>query len=83
MDVIVYLGGGAAALLALGALLRGIWALNRRLVVILDAVGELAPDGGESVRDVVTRTEAKVDQAAAQLKELECRFERHLSATTF
>lgn len=83
MNVLVYLGGGAAALLAIGALLRGIWALNRRLVSILDAVEELVPEQGESVLDVVTRTERKVNEAAAQLKELECRFERHLSTARF
>lgn len=81
MSVLVYLGGGAAALLAIGALLRAIWAWNRRLVVIVDAVAELAPNGGASMKDVVTRTEAKVDETARRLGALERRFEKHVSVS--
>lgn len=78
MDLLIWLGGAAAALLALGALARGLWRINRRIVVIVDAVQELAPNGGRSIKDTVTRTERKVDDATAKLCELERRFEEHL-----
>lgn len=79
MDVIMYAGGGAAALVAIGTLLRGAWNLNRRIVVIAGAVRELAPNGGKSIKDVVTRTEEKVDAHSAELSELRRRFDEHLA----
>lgn len=96
MDLIIYLGGGAAALIALGVLTRGLWRINRHVVVIVDAVKELAPNGGHSIKDTVTRTERKVDDAAQkveeaaqkvddtarELSELKRRFEEHLSGGT-
>jgi hypothetical protein len=78
MDVILYAGGGAAALVAVGTLLRGVWNLNRRIVLIAGAVKELAPNGGRSIKDVVTRTETKVDEHTTQLCELKKKFEAHL-----
>lgn len=78
MDVIMYAGGGAAALVAIGTLLRGAWNLNRRIVLIAGAVRELAPNGGKSIKDTVTRTEGKVDAHTAELCELRRRFEEHL-----
>jgi hypothetical protein len=80
MDLIIYLGGGSAALLAIGALARGVWRVNRRLVVIVNAVRELAPNGGHSIKDTVTRTERKVDDTARELCELKERFNEHLSS---
>jgi hypothetical protein len=41
MDLLIYLGGGAGALLALGTLIRGAWRINRRIVGIAAAVVEL------------------------------------------
>lgn len=86
MELLIYLGGGAAALLALGALARSMWRLNRRIVVIVNAVQELSPNGGRSMKDTVTRTEAKVDdtahkvdETARELGELKERFDEHLS----
>lgn len=79
MDVIMYAGGGAAALVAIGTLLRGAWNLNRRIVTIAGAVRELAPNGGKSIKDVVTRTEEKVDRHTVELCELKRQFEDHLS----
>lgn len=80
MDLLIWLGAGAAALLALGALARGLWRVNRRIVVIVDAVRELTPNGGHSIKDTVTRTEEKVDETARELCELKERFDNHLSA---
>ena len=79
MDLIIYLGGGAAALLAIGALARSVWRINRRIVTIVDAVKELSPNGGRSIKDTVTRTERKVDDTARELGELKQRFDEHLS----
>ncbi len=80
MDLLIWLGGGAAALLALGALARSVWRINRRIVVIVDAVKELTPNGGRSIKDTVTRTERKVDETAQEVCELKRRFEEHLDS---
>lgn len=79
MDLLIWLGGGAAALLALGALARSMWRINRRIMVIVNAVQELTPNGGRSMKDTVTRTEAKVDENTEKLCELERRFDEHLN----
>lgn len=79
MNLLIWLGSGAAALLALGALARGLWRINRRIVVIVDAVRELAPNGGRSIKDTVTRTEQKVDQTTQELCELKRRLDEHLT----
>lgn len=79
MNLIIYLGGGSAALLAIGTLTRGAWRINRRIVVIVDAVKELAPNGGRSIKDTVTRTEAKVDATAEELRQLKEQFDAHLA----
>ncbi len=80
VDLLIYLGGGSAALLAIGALARGVWRINRRIVVIVNAVRELAPNGGRSIKDTVTRTETKVDDTARELCELKRQFDEHLSS---
>jgi hypothetical protein len=86
MHLLEWLGIGAGSLLALGALVRALWRSNRRIVKIVDAVQELAPNGGRSMKDTVTRTERKVDETAVkvdatsrELCELRQRFEEHLS----
>lgn len=86
MDLLIYLGGGSAALLAIGAVARSAWRNTRRLVVIVDAVKELAPNGGRSIKDTVTRTERKVDETAGKvdataedLRQLREQFDAHLA----
>lgn len=79
MDLLIFLGAGAAALIAISALARGVWRINRRIVTIVDAVKELTPNGGRSIKDTVTRTERKVDETARELCELKERFDEHLS----
>lgn len=88
MDLLILVGGGAAALLAIGALARGVWRVNRRIVVIVDAVKELTPNGGRSIKDTVTRTEHKVDETAAKVEdtarelcELKRQFDEHLDGS--
>jgi hypothetical protein len=79
MDLLIWLGGGAAALLAMGALARSVWRINRRIVVIVDAVRELTPNGGRSIKDTVNRTERKVDETTRELCELKQRLDDHLA----
>lgn len=79
MDLLIWFGGGAAALLALGALAQAVWRINRRIVMIVDAVKELTPNGGRSIKDTVTRTERKVDENTEKLCDLERRFDEHLA----
>lgn len=81
MDLLILVGGGAAALLAIGALARGVWRINRRIVTIVDAVQELSPNGGRSIKDTVTRTERKVDATTAEVSELKRRLDEHLNGT--
>lgn len=86
MDLLIYLGGGAGALLALGALARAAWRINRHIVAIAAAVVELVPNGGGSIKDTVHRTEEKVDgtvqkvdNTAQELRTLTERFDAHLA----
>jgi hypothetical protein len=88
VNLLTILGASAAALLAIGTLARGLWRINRRIVVIVSAVQELAPNGGRSIKDTVTRTERKVDEAVAKVEEntqelceLKRRFEEHLNGS--
>lgn len=82
MDLLLYLGGGAGALLALGTLARGAWRINRRIVGIAAAVVELVPNGGGSIKDTVHRTEQKVDDTSRRVDELTERFDAHLAEQT-
>ncbi|WP_128381281.1 hypothetical protein [Streptomyces cavernae] len=89
MNLLIYLGGGAGAMLALGALARGAWRFNRLIVQIAAAVVELVPNGGGSIKDTVHRTEQKVDDTtqkvednARELRELAERFDAHLAEHT-
>lgn len=69
MDLLIKLGAAAAALLAIGAAAAGLWRISRRTIIIVDAVKELAPNGGRSIKDTVTRTERKVDETVAKVEE--------------
>ncbi|MFI0406570.1 hypothetical protein [Actinomadura sp. 3N508] len=60
-EVVIWVGGVAAAVAAIGFLLRGAWRTNRRFVRIADAVTELSPNSGHSIKDTVDRIETKVD----------------------
>lgn len=79
MHLLEWLGIAAGSLLAIGALTRALWRFNRRTVVIVEAVKELVPNGGSSMKDTVHRTEGKVDETARELSELKRRFEEHLA----
>jgi hypothetical protein len=65
-------GGGAAAIIAISSAIRALWRFNKRIVHIAEAVTELSPNSGHSIKDVVTR----MDQ---NLNVLTLRFNDHLS----
>jgi hypothetical protein len=79
MHLLEWLGIAAGSLLAIGALARALWRFNRRVVGIAEAVLELVPNGGRSIKDTVTRTERKVDENTQELCELKRRFDEHLA----
>lgn len=86
MHLLEWLGIAAGSLLATGTLARALWRINRRIVLIVDAVKELSPNGGRSIKDTVTRTERKLDETASKvdentqkLCELEHRLDEHLT----
>ncbi|MCM1964821.1 hypothetical protein [Streptomyces sp. G1] len=79
MDVLLYLGAAAGALLAVGAVARVAWGINRRVVTIVDLVQELSPDHGRSIKDQVTETARDVAEIKGALTDLCGRFDRHLS----
>src|SRR5690606_32504202 len=88
VNLLTILGASAAALLALGALARGPWRINRRIVVIVSAVQELAPKVSRSIRGAATRTARKVGEAVAKVEEntqelceVKRRFEELLNGT--
>lgn len=79
MHLLEWLGIAAGSLLALGTLARALWRFNRRIVGIADAVLELVPNGGRSMKDTLNRTERKVDETAAEVCELKRRLDEHLA----
>ncbi|MEV2277883.1 hypothetical protein AB0I72_20085 [Nocardiopsis sp. NPDC049922] len=72
LTLILTIGGAAGALLTIGALIRAAWRANRRIVRIANAVDELVPNGGNSIKDQVTRIEG-------QITTLTKRFDDHLA----
>lgn len=93
MHLLEWLGIAAGSVLMIGALARGGWRFLRLVVFIGEAVKELLPNGGSSMKDTVTRTEQKVDDTALRvddtaskvdentrkLGELERRLDEHLT----
>ncbi len=62
MDYLLMLGGSAGALLALGALARGAWRVSGRVHKIADAVSELSPNSGHSIKDAVSRIDRNLSE---------------------
>ncbi len=76
VTVVAVGGGSIAAVLGGARIVAGAWRINRRIVKISDAVVELSPNSGHSIKDKVNetaetaaRTEAKVDDLTARLDE--------------
>ncbi|WP_165964236.1 hypothetical protein [Actinomadura sp. KC216] len=62
--------GGSGGVYALVRLLRGAWRVNRRIVRIADAVTELSPNSGHSIKDQVTETARIAARTESDVKKL-------------
>lgn len=60
LAILGVIGGACAALIGIGVVARGVWKMTRRIVHISDAVRELVPNGGNSIKDQITRIERRV-----------------------
>ncbi len=60
MDLVKNIGAVATSVMAVAALLGGIWWLVRRIVKITDAVQQLKPNGGSSMADKMNALTTKV-----------------------
>lgn len=91
VQAVIVAGSFLTALTTLIVAGRGIWKFNRRIVHIADAVRELTPNGGSSLKDQVTAIDEKlgvlservdglsgrVDTLAGRLERLTGRFDEH------
>lgn len=71
MSAWLQISATATGALALAALIRGAWRVNKRLVMISNAVAQLVPNGGESIKDAVTdirRDVRSIDKRVGQLE---------------
>lgn len=73
LSLLVQTGAGAGALLAIIGILRGFWRMNKRLVMISNAVAELMPNGGKSIKDRVTSIDTRVASLDSRVEKLERR----------
>lgn len=60
-NTVITIGAVCGALIAFGALARGVWWMVKKIVLIADAVHELLPNSGSSMKDQMTRMEKKLD----------------------
>lgn len=70
------LGGWLALLVTTGVVAAGAWRIVRALVHIQDALKQLEPNGGESLRDAVNRIEASQGRAEARDDRIETKVDR-------
>ena len=70
MEALLRLGDYAGAVAAVCAVLGGGWWLARYLVRIDEAVRELKPNNGKSLKDQVTRIDRRVDELGGRVDEL-------------
>ena len=70
MEALLRLGDYAGAIIAVGSLLGGGWWLFRYLVRIDEAVKELKPNNGSSLKDQVTRIDHRVNELSGRVDEL-------------
>lgn len=70
MDLIKDVGAVSAALMAVAALLGGIWWVIRKLVKIADSVKQLHPNGGSSLADKVNKISEKQDEMTLNIETL-------------
>lgn len=66
MNALIAAGQIAGALLAIGGLASGAWWVMRKLVHIAEAVKELTPNGGSSIKDQIGRIEQRLNDHIAE-----------------
>lgn len=70
MEVVKTIGSVSTAVMAVAALLGGIWWIIRKLVKIADAVKQLQPNGGSSLADKVNKISANQDAMTKNIETL-------------
>lgn len=75
---LVSIGGSAGAVAAVSVVARGAWRSARRIVRIAEAVEELTPNSGHSIKDTVTRIDERLDGMDGRLAVLAGRLDAHL-----
>ena len=75
---LVSIGGSAGAVAAVSVVARGAWRSARRIVRIAEAVEELTPNSGHSIKDTIGRIDERLDGMDDQLAALIVRFDDHL-----
>lgn len=80
-DLLMWLGGIAAALIAVVAVITLLrkWLLGRLIADIESIQKELRPNGGSSVRDAIDRIAAKQSEIQVDVREVRTRVDDHIT----
>lgn len=80
-DLVMWLGGIAAALLAVVAVITVLrkWLLGRLMADIESIQKELRPNGGSSVRDAIDRIAEKQQEIQVDVREVRTRVDDHIT----
>lgn len=80
-DVLMWLGGIAAALIAVVAVITLLrkWLLGRLIADIESIQKELRPNGGSSVRDAIDRIAEKQMEIQTDVREVRTRVDDHIT----
>lgn len=76
MNMVKDIGSVSTAVMAVAALLGGIWWIIRKLVKIAEAVKQLHPNGGSSLADKVNKISAKQDEMTVNIGNLTTEVEK-------
>ena len=80
-DLLMWLGGIAAALIAVVAVITLLrkWILGRLIADIESIQKELRPNGGSSVRDAIDRIAEKQTEIQTDVREVRTRVDDHIT----